>query len=64
MIYAPSAGPTLVPSLPSWPLTLGGGGRAQLGGKEEGKGGRPTGCLSIPAWIQHLPLVPPTPGKA
>lgn len=46
MIYAPSAGPTLDPSLPSWPLTLGGGSRAQLAGKEEGQRGRPTGYLS------------------
>lgn len=65
MIYAPSAGPTLAPSLPQLaPDTARRGQVCQEGGrKEEVTKGRPSRGLSIPLRAQNLPLGPPAPGQ-
>ena len=74
MIYAPSAGPTLAPSLPQLASDTGGGagggggpgGQEEAGsaGREEGTRERLTRSLSICAWAQHLSLGPYTSRKA
>ena len=59
MIYAPSAGPTLAPSLPQLASDTGEG--AGSAGREEGTRER---SLSIRVWAQHLSPGPYTSRKA